>query len=127
MTPEEAKHAFDGLKSQGMSDDDLIVALGKMYEDGKLSKDQLGELLNQLGYEFTDEFKGLNDEDSKKGLWEKPEDNEGGDQKPAEDEDVAPENGQAPKSGDDEGDEDEKKKAEEEEKKKAMSLFGYGD
>lgn len=116
MTPEEAKKAFEELKQEGMDEDDLVAALGKMYEKGDIEKDQLEDLLGLLGYEFTDEFKGLSDEESKKGLWASDEgepEGEGGEK--AEEPEGGPE---------EEGESEEDEDSEGEERKKAFELFG---
>lgn len=123
MTPEEASKAFADLKAQGTSDEDLINALGQMFQDGKITKDQLGELLNQMGYEFTDEFKGLSDEDSKANLWEKPDGGDGNPAPaPAPAEATSDPNAEAPEA--EKPEDDGKGEDDEEEKKKAMALFG---
>lgn len=109
MTQEELQNVFDELKGEGMGDEDIVVALGRMYEEGEITKPQLGALLDGLGYEFTPEFAEKSDEESKASLWEKDgEGDEGGK------EDPKPE----PKKPEPEPED------EDEERKKAFGLFG---
>ena len=65
MTDQEAKSAFDQLKAQGMSDDDLLGGLYLMFKNGDIDVDQLGSLVGILGYALTDEFKAMSPEDQK--------------------------------------------------------------
>lgn len=69
MTPEEVKSAYEELKKEGMSEDDIAMALGKLYENGEISKDELGALLEPLGKQLKPEFKEMGDEEAKKSLW----------------------------------------------------------
>ena len=83
MTQEELQNVFEELKGEGMEDEDIVVALGRMYEEGEITKPQLGALLDGLGYEFTPEFAEKSDEESKASLWEKDgEGDEGGKEDP---------------------------------------------
>lgn len=119
MTQEEVNKAFEELKSEGMDDNDLLVALGKMYQDGEITKDQLGALIDELGYEFTDEFSKMSDEDSKNNLFSE-EKEEGEPEKEGEGEEKPePEKEEEPKP-----EPEPEKESEEDEKEKAMSLFG---
>lgn len=121
MTVEEVNKAFEDLKSEGMKDEDLLVALGKMYQDGEITKDQLGALIDQLGYEFTEDFAKMSDEDSKNNLFseEEGEEPEEEGEEPKAEEEEPEEEGKEEEEPESEPEEDE-----EEEKKKAMSLFG---
>lgn len=120
MTPEEVKKAFEQLKEEGMDDNDMLVALGKMFQNGDITKDQLGALIYELGYEFTDEFASKSDEEAKNGLFkdadEKPEEPESDEKK--DDEPEEPESEDEPEGKPEDEDEDE------DERGKAMSLFG---
>ena len=121
MTPEEVKKAFEQLKEEGMDDNDMLVALGRMFQNGDITKDQLGALIYELGYEFTDEFASKSDEEAKNGLFkdddEKPEEPESDEKKDEEPEDK-PESEDEPEEKPEDEDEDE------DERGKAMSLFG---
>ncbi len=69
MTVEEAKKAFEELKAQGETEDDILKVLYVMYQNDQFGVEELESFVNILGYEFTDEFKAMSDEDKKtKGL-----------------------------------------------------------
>lgn len=113
MTAEEVKEAYEELKEKGMEPEEIGVALGKLYENGDITKDQLGALLEPLGYKLKPEFAELDDEEAKKKLWksEGDEPEEGVTKEEAEySEDLG--SNQAPGSKKDEGEEE----VEEEEK-----------
>ena len=65
MTKNEATQFFDGLKRQGYTEDEILAILYRLYQDDKISLDQLEALCAVLGYEFTDEFKNMSTEDKK--------------------------------------------------------------
>lgn len=69
MTIEELQVAFEALRAEGYSDDDLLKISYMMYSDGKIDLDTLETFTAILGYEFTDEFINMSEEDKKtKGL-----------------------------------------------------------
>lgn len=70
MTAEEVQKAYDGLKEQGMGNEDIAVSLGLLYEKGEITKDQLGAFLEPLGLELKPEFAEMSDEEAKANLWE---------------------------------------------------------
>lgn len=81
MTREEATKFFDEQKANGMSEDEILAVLYKMFQDDKIDLNQLEALCAVMGYELTEEFKNMSDEDKKtKGV-----------EQAAEDEDVAEE------------------------------------
>ena len=121
MTLEEAKAAIEDLKAQGETEDDILKVLYGMFTEDKLSLSDLRTFIGILGYEFTEEFEAMSDEDKKTKGWEQEDDPEksGVDKEEIE---------KAKEFGDDEG-EDEKPEepedeSEEDEKKRAMKLFG---
>ena len=71
MTAEEVKQAYDELKSEGYDNDEIAVNLGRLYEEGKITKDQLGALLEPLGLRLKPEFASMSDDEAKENLWEK--------------------------------------------------------
>lgn len=135
MTEEEAKSAFDQLKAQGMSDDDLLGGLYLMFKSGDIDVNQLGSLVGQLGYVLTDEFKAMSPEDQKtKGLSPVQEPKEGATPSDVDEAKKDP-NGQQPPIAKDEPKQGETKESPSEEKpesesedadeeKKAMHLYG---
>lgn len=127
MSVEEMKKAIDDLKKSGESEEDILKVLYLMYTKNEFDLETLRALVGLLGYEFTDEFEAMSDEDKKTKGWER-------DDKPAEgvdkeDIDKAKEFGDdkgegedkpapAPKAADG-GDDDE------DDDKKAARLFGF--
>lgn len=125
MTIEEAKKALEQLKSEGYSEEDIVKTLYLMYANDKMDLDDLRALTELMGYEFTEEFEAMSDEDKKKnGLKQTESAAEG-----VEKEDVE----KAKEFGDDEGEtpakpENEPKAddgEEEDDEKKAARLFGF--
>ena len=66
MTIEELQSAFEMLRADGYSDEDLLRISHRMYADGKIDLDTLETYCAVLGYEFTDEFKAKSEEEKKK-------------------------------------------------------------
>ena len=140
MTIDEAKKAFDEMRAQGADDNAILGTLYSMFQDDKIDVNQLGALVNVLGYELTEEFKGMSPEDQKTKGYEEEADNkpaegvtkeevekakEFGDdegEKPAEEESKKDE-----ESDDEEDDEesDDEESDEEKERKEADRLFGF--
>ena len=56
MTKEEAKQFFDMQKEDGMTDEQILFVLYKMYKEGAIDAQQLEALCAVLGYEFSDKF-----------------------------------------------------------------------
>lgn len=125
MTLEEAKAAIEDLKAQGETEDDILKVLYGMFTEDKLSLSDLRTFIGILGYEFTEEFEAMSDEDKKTKGWEQEDDPEksGVDKEEIE---------KAKEFGDDEGEEKKSEEpedepedeSEEDEKKRAMKLFG---
>lgn len=65
MTLEDAKEALEELKRNGQSDEDILKVLYLMYTDGTIRLEDLRTFTALLGYEFTDEFEALSDDDKK--------------------------------------------------------------
>lgn len=69
MTIDDAKEALEELKRSGESDEDILKVLYLMYCDGKMDLSDLRTFTELLGYEFTDEFENMSEDDKKvKGL-----------------------------------------------------------
>lgn len=134
MTIEEAKKALEQLKSEGKTDEEILGGMYLMFADGTMTLSDLRTLTELLGYEFTEEFEALSDEDKKKrGFESTDEPAEGVDKEDVED---------AKEFGDDEGEKkeeddsqpqsesepkaDEADDEEEDDEKKAARLFGFG-
>lgn len=124
MTLEEAKAAIEDLKAQGETEDDILKVLYLMFTKGEFDVETLRALVGTMGYEFTEEFEAMSDDDKKTKGWEQEDDPEksGMDKEEIE---------KAKEFGDDEGEEKEpeepeepEEESEEDEKKRAMKLFG---
>lgn len=76
MTIDEAKKAFDEMRAQGADDNAILGTLYRMFQDDKIDVEQLGALVNVLGYELTDEFKQMTPEDQKTKGWEADDESE---------------------------------------------------
>lgn len=53
MTLEDVRAAFDAIRAEGASDEDIAKILKRMHQDGIINEDQLGALLYELGFEYT--------------------------------------------------------------------------
>ena len=136
MTIDEAKKAFDEMRAQGADDNAILGTLYSMFQDDKIDVNQLGALVNVLGYELTEDFKKMSPEDQKTKGYE-----EGEEDKPAEgvtkeevekakefgdDEDEKSDDDEDEESDDDEDEEsDDEESDEEKERKEAERLFGF--
>lgn len=74
MTYEEAKAAIEDLKSQGETEDDILKVLYLMFTKGEFDVETLRALIGTMGYEFTDEFEAMSEEDKKTKGWEQETD-----------------------------------------------------
>lgn len=127
MTLDEGKKAIEQLKAEGHSEEEILGAFYKMFQNDELSYDELDGIVNLMGYHLTDEFKNMSPEDQKKkGYEETEEPAEGVDKEEVEEAKEVEDKGQAEeeveeveeKETDEESDEDES-----EEKERAMKLF----
>ena len=113
MTVEEAKKVIEELKAQGETEESIVAGFYKMFCDGDIDANELGDLVRLVGYELTEEFKNWTPEEQKtKGWAEDPEDAkelEEGEEEPA------------PETDNEEESEEDKEKADDE---KARKLFG---
>lgn len=119
MTLEELKKVFDDLKGEGYEEKDILGILYLMYADGKMPLEDLRTMTETLGYEFTEEFEAMSEEDKKKNGLKKAE-------KPAEgvdNEEV--EDAKEFKEGEDESETDDKDEDDDDDDKKAARLFGF--
>lgn len=124
MNKNEFHEVVDKLKEKtGGSDEDVVAKLGEMYEDDKITKDQLIAMCEELGFEISPEFAEAPDgEESKKLLWQTDND-EGQGMSAKEKEEVREDpNGTtpppAPTSGKEKSDEDDSG-----EREKALDYF----
>lgn len=132
MTLEEAKKALEELKEDYGDEEGVSKALYIMYSKDMISLDDFRAFLNILGYEFTEEFEAMSDDEKKeysrdeiaKAKDSSPAPQEIEDDKPedkaedGEDDDAAP---KAEESETDDKDDDD----DDDDDKKAARLFGF--
>lgn len=136
MTIDDVKKAFDEMRAQGADDNAILGTLYRMFQDDKIDVEQLGALVNVLGYELTDEFKQMTPEDQKTKGWEADDESEKAEGVTDEEVEKAKEYGDDPdeRSGnasdeksdetDAESDKKDEEESDEEATKKARKIFG---
>lgn len=124
MTLEEAKKAIDGLKADGLTEEEIAVVLHDMYRDDKITAEEFGELVGLVGYELTEEFYNMSEEERKERLYDEVDGDD------YDEDGEAKEDGQKDgKKDENPGEGEEPKKPEpdaepESEEEKARKLFG---
>lgn len=137
ITANEIKQTWDEFKAQGRTENDIIGAWYLMFKDGDITVQEFKTMLNVVGYDLSDEFMNMSeeeqkdedkffelDEDSDKDL-SKEEIEEAKEYKKDEDEE---EEGEEDSDDDEEGkekDEEDEDEDEEDDEKKAARLFGF--
>lgn len=139
MELKELQDALSELKSQGMSEEDILGSLYTMFIEDKIDANQLEAIADEMGYQLSEEFKKLPDEEKKTfGLAEEeaeekePNLKDKGTRYEDEDEEEEGEEDESDESGEEEEDESEEEEEEDEdeseddesEEDKAMKLFG---
>ena len=138
MELKELQDALSELKSQGMSEEDILGSLYTMFIEDKIDANQLEAIADEMGYQLSEEFKKLPDEEKKTfGLAEEEAEEEDPNLKDKgtryEDEDEEDESEEEDESGEEEEDESEEDESEEDEDEseddeseedEAMKLFG---
>lgn len=129
MTLEELKKVFDDFKGEGYEEEEILEILYLMYADGKMPLEDLRTMTETLGYEFTEEFEAMSEEDKKKKGLEYKNGNkaaEGVDKEDVEDakefKEGEDEDKDAPKA---ESETDDKDEDDDDDDKKAARLFGF--
>ena len=119
MTPEELNKAVEAMKADGATEEDMLGAFYKMFQEDKITFEGLEALVEGIGYHITDEFRAMSEEDRKtKGYEEVEEDVSEEVKEEAKEVEPAPEStaSSSSKADEDNG---------EDEEKKAMALFNY--
>lgn len=138
MELKELQDALSELKSQGMSEEDILGSLYTMFIEDKIDANQLEAIADEMGYQLSEEFKKLPDEEKKTfGLAEEEAEEEepnlkdkGTRYEDEDEEDESEEEDESDESGEEEEDESEEDEDEDEseddesEEDKAMKLFG---
>ena len=65
MTLLEAKKVIKEFQDKGVTDDDILGVLYLMFQDDKLTFEELDALVDSIGYEITEEFRNMSLEDKK--------------------------------------------------------------
>lgn len=123
MTPEEMKKAIEQLKATGASEEEILGGFYKMFQDDKLTIDELEGITNLMGYHFSDEFKAMSPEDQKTKGYEETEEPAEGVEKEEVEEAKETEPEEKPEEKESEEKEPEKEEDDSEEEKRAMKLF----
>ena len=76
MTLKESKQVIDEFLAQGEKEENIVGALYVMYQEDDINLEELEKLIGLLGYEFTEEFKNMSDEDKKTKGYEEADDEE---------------------------------------------------
>ena len=136
MELKELQDALSELKSQGMSEEDILGSLYTMFIEDKIDANQLEAIADEMGYQLSEEFKKLPDEEKKTfGLAEEEAEEEDPNLKDNgtryEDDDEEDESDESGEEEEDESEEDEEEEEDEDESEddeseedKAMKLFG---
>ena len=69
MTLEELKKFIEKLKAQGETEEEMLAVFYGMYIDDMITLENLRTLTEVLGYEFTEEFENMSEEDKKTKGW----------------------------------------------------------
>lgn len=139
MTVNEGKKAMDEMMAQGTTEEEMLGILYLMFQDDKLTFEELEALVDALGYEITEEFRNMSPEDQKTKGYETTDDtaeegvseediedakevggDEDGGNEPEEDEGASKDGEEDKKDNASEKDEDE-----EAELDKARKLYGF--
>lgn len=132
MTKEEFQSLVAEYKEKGMSNEDMAMIFGKMFQDDALDRNEYEACLNAIGFELSEEYKQLPDEELKAKAVVKADSNE---EKPEEGKEppAAPKESpeESPKEDKPEEKEEEveieskeESKGSDEEEEEAMKLFG---
>lgn len=74
MTVEEGKKMVQDLKNEGFDEEQIVGGFYQLFIEDKVTLDQLGDLVQLVGWELTDEFRNMSPEDQKTKGWETEED-----------------------------------------------------
>ena len=122
MTLDEANKVIDGLKAEGHSEEEILGAFYKMFQNDEIDINGLEGLVEAMGWHLTEEFKAMSPEDQKTKGYEEIED---GEETPKAVEEAVKEH---PSSEDEVSDKNPQAEgnapAEDEDEEKAMKMFG---
>lgn len=127
MTVQEGKQMIEELKAQGATEEEIVSGFFLLFEEDKININELGDLVQLVGYELSDDFKNMSAEDQKNNLWAEDEvDEEIKDgEKPTNDGDEGrKDDGEDDEKPNPNGKDEPKDDNEEDERAKAKKLFG---
>ena len=128
ITANEIKQTWDEFKAQGRTENDIIGAWYLMFKDGDITVQEFKTMLNVVGYDLSDEFMNMSEEDQKNEDKFFDLDEESDKDLSKEEIEEAKEYKKDEDEEDSDEDEDRKEKDEEDEEsdeKKAARLFGF--
>lgn len=134
ITIQDAIKSMKEYQAQdSVSDEEMVGILYAMFQEDKLTVNELGAMLDGLGYELSEEFLNMNPEDQKTKLYEEDEDEaaEGVSNEEVEDAKEYGDNGQKTNDGDNNKEENPFKKdnkpqnENDEEREQARKLYGF--
>ena len=76
MTVKEGRKMVEMLKKEGFDEEQIVGGFYQLYIDGKVTVEQLQDLVKLVGWEVTEEFLNMCEEDKKTKGWEVVEDEE---------------------------------------------------
>lgn len=120
MTLEEAKKALEELKEDYGDEEGVSKALYIMYSKDMITLDDFRAFLNILGYEFTEEFEAMSDDEKKE--YSRDEIAKAKESSPEPKEAEGEDEDDAPKA---ESETDDKDEDDDDDDKKAARLFGF--
>lgn len=120
MNQEEFLEAVKSFEKEGLSEDQIVLRISAMFQDGKISRQDYEKMLDTLGYGLDEEFAKMTDDELRKNVVERDENTprEGADVEEAKGDDAE---GEEPKQ------EAEAPESEDEERRRAMRMFGLSD
>ena len=135
MELKELQDALSELKSQGMSEEDILGSLYTMFIEDKIDANQLEAIADEMGYQLSEEFKKLPDEEKKTfGLAEEEAEEEEPnlkdkgtryeDEEDEEEDEGEDESGEEEDESEDEEEDEDESEDDESEEDEAMKLFG---
>ena len=135
MELKELQDALSELKSQGMSEEDILGSLYTMFIEDKIDANQLEAIADEMGYQLSEEFKKLPDEEKKTfGLAEEEAEEEEPnlkdkgtryeDEEDEEEDEGEDESGEEEDESEEDEEEEDESEEDESEEDEAMKLFG---
>lgn len=66
MTVKEFNKFLDEMREKGYTDQMILIVLYSMYANHEFTTEEYENLINVMGYEFSDEFKNMSEEEKRK-------------------------------------------------------------